>query len=167
MTAKVKLGNQIAGAVYFQSELQAPDFGMKATGTYASVSALAGTDVWTTIGSYQVAFKNFIAFGYGGVTDQGRDDRLSTVIKVYSATGQLTNGSLRLAVKNYNSLNTYPIVTNSLNAFSSGIKLGEDNRPVSFQGYLLIMINPLTTTTIDNTSASLSVTVPTSNYQLP
>lgn len=165
MSQVVKLQNQIPNAVYFQSVLQPGDFGMASGATYASVAALAGTQVWTTIGAYQVAYNNFVAFGYGGVTNYGRDDRLTCQIKIYTAAGQLTSGNLRLAVKDFNSLSTIPVVTNSLSNFSTGIKLGEDYRIVSFQGYLIIQVNPGSSTTIDNTSASLTVSVPTSVYQ--
>lgn len=158
----VKAGAQIPNSTYFPKYLSKTDFGMGTGLTYSSVACLAGQ--FTTIGAYQIGYRQFAAYGVGAVTDNGRDDRRTATIKVYTAAGQLTAGSLRLAVADVNSINVTPIQDDILSNWSAGVKVGEVATLAGFQSYLRLLLAPTATTTIDNTSASLQADVPVSLY---
>lgn len=158
----VNAGKQIKNSTYFSKYLSKTDFGMGTGLTFSSVQALANQ--YTAIGSYQVGYRTFVAFGVGAVTDNGRDDRRTATIKIYTAAGQLTAGSLRLAVADANSINTTPVQDDILSNWSAGVKVGEVSTIATFQSFLKILVNPTSTTTIDGTSSSAQCDVPASFY---
>ena len=164
----MKTGQQVPNAIYTPRYLQASDFGMKTAGTFATVSVLSGQ--WTTIGAYQVGYRNFYAFGVGAVTDNGRDDRRTATIKIYGSNGtQFTSGAtdgaqLMLALTDSNLYKITPVQIDLTSNWSAGVKLGEDYRVATFQSYLIIRLNPAQNETVDNTNASTQVDVPVSNY---
>ena len=156
-----KAGKQIPNSTYFPRYLSLSDFGMQSGGTYATVSCLAGQ--FTPVGAYTVGYRNWVAFGQGVVTNNGRDDRQTATIKVYTASGQLTSGTLRLAVTDSNKLSIHPVMDSLLSNWSSGVKVAEDNNVASFESSLLITVNPNSTTTIVY-NASSQASVPVSQY---
>lgn len=157
-----KVGKQIPNSTFFPRYLAASDFGMASGATYASVSCLTGQ--FTPVGAYQVGYRNWVAFGQGIVTNTGRDDRQTATIKLYTATGQLTSGTLRLAVTDSNKLSIHPVMDSLLSNWSNGVKVAEDNNVASFESSLLITVNPGSTTTIANTNASMQANIPVSQY---
>lgn len=159
---QVQVGKQVPNSLYTPRYLSKTDFLMGSGLTYSSVACVSGD--WTTIGAYQVGYANFYAFGVGAVTDNGRDDRRTATIKIYSATGQLTSGQIMLAVVGANKYNVLPVQIDLASNWSSGVKVGEDYRIARFQSYLTIQYNPTADTTISNSGASHQADVPVSNY---
>ena len=162
----VNLGKQIPNAIYYPKTIAKGDFAINTTQSWAtaltSVQAVVGQ--YTTIGLFQVGYRQFATFGVGGVTDGGRDDRRTATIKVYTASGQLTAGSLRIAISDFNSLNVTPLQDDLLSNWSAGVKVGEMTVIAGFQSYLRLMVNPTSTTSIDLTNASTQADVPISLY---
>lgn len=159
--SKMKAGQQVPNSIYTPRYLSASDFGMAISGDFASTSCLGGE--WTTIGAYQVGYRNFYAFGVGAVTDNGRDDRRTATVKIYSATGQLTTGQVMIALTDSNKYKITPVQVDLASNWSSGVKLGEDYRIATFQSYLIIRYNPTASTTI-SASSSTQADIPVSNY---
>jgi hypothetical protein len=163
----MKVGQQVANAIYTPRYLQASDFLMASGQAFASVSVLPSQ--WTTIGAYQVGYRNFYAFGVGAVTDNGRDDRRTATIKVYGANGtQFTSGAidgaqLMLALTDSNLYKITPVQIDLCSNWSAGVKLGEDYRIATFQSYLVLRLNPAVAETV-TASASTQADVPVSNY---
>lgn len=157
----MKVGQQVPNSIYTPRYLSATDFGMNASGTFATTACLASQ--WTTIGAFQVPYRNFYAFGVGAVTDNGRDDRRTATIKIYSSSGQLTTGQIMLALTDSNLYRITPVQVDIANNWSSGVKLGEDYRVATFQSYLIIRYNPSSTTTLSQ-QTSTQADVPVSNY---
>lgn len=162
----VIVGQQVKGAVYFPKYLSKSDFAMNTAQAWATLTSVACiTGQYTTVGLYQVGYRQFAAFGVGAVTDGGRDDRRTATIKVYTAAGQLTAGSLRLAVSDVNSIRLQPIQDDILSNWSSGVKVGEVPYLAGFQSYLRLLLNPTSTTTVDLTNASTQADMPISLYE--
>lgn len=157
----VKVGQQVPNSIYTPRYLSATDFGMGSGGDYASVQCLASQ--WTTIGAFQVPYRNFYAFGVGAVTDNGRDDRRTATIKIASASGALTTGQIMLALTDSNLYRITPVQIDLASNWASGVKVGEDYRIATFQSYLIIRYNPSATTTIASVSYA-QADVPVSNY---
>lgn len=156
-----RAGKQVPNAIVTPRYLSAVDFGMHPTGSFATTSCLANQ--WTTIGAFQVPYRNFYAFGVGAVTDNGRDDRRVATIKIYTSSGQITQGQIMLALTDSNLYRITPVQIDLAQNWSSGVKLGEDFRIATFQSYLIIRYNPTSNTTLSSTS-SVQVDIPVTNY---
>lgn len=161
MSKMVKVGKQVPNSIYTPRYLSASDFAMDGSGAFASTSCLANQ--WTTIGAFQVPFRNVYAFGSGAVTDNGRDDRRTATIKIASASGALTTGQIMLALTDSNLYRITPVQVDLASNWASGVKVGEDFRVAGFQSYLIIRYSPTATTTIASVSYA-QADVPVSNY---
>ena len=158
----INVGAQVPNSLYTPRYLSATDFTMNGGLALASVVCLPNQ--WTTIGSYQVGYANFYAFGVGAVTDNGRDDRRTATIKIYTATGQITTGQIMLAVVGANKYNILPVQIDLASNWSNGVKVGEDYRIARFQSFLTIQYNPTASTTTSSTGGTVQADIPVSNY---
>ena len=138
------------------------DFGM---GTTASGINLVTTD-FTTIGSYQVGYRQQVALGSGKVTDGGRDDRRTATIKLYTSAGQLTDGRARVCYADANLLNIVPVQDDLLSNWSAGVLLEEKSLRAQEQSYLKVQAMSTSSTTLDFTNASTQCDIPAVLYAL-
>lgn len=157
----VKVGGQVPNSIYTPRYLSATDFLMSGSLAFSSTACLLNQ--WTTIGAYQVTYRNFYAFGVGAVTDNGRDDRRTATIKIYSSSGQITTGQIMLALTDSNLYKITPVQVDLASNWSSGVKVGEDYRIATFQSYLIIRFNPSATVTVSAMSTT-QADIPVSNY---
>ena len=142
-------------AVTFPRYFNKNDFGMGITAT--DITLTAGK--YTEVGSKQVGAKQEIAFGTGD-TLNGVDTRKTATIRLDSASGQITNGTLRLIVSDANLIRQEPVQEDLLSNWSSGVKVEEKALVAGEDGYLKIQVNSGDATTIDFSDTDIVVNIP-------
>ena len=141
-------------AVTFPRYFNKNDFGMGLTAT--DITLTAGK--YVEVGSKQVGAKQEIAFGTGD-TLNGVDTRKNATIRLDSASGQITNGTLRLLVADANLINQVPVQEDLLSNWSSGVAVEEKSLVAGEDGYLKIQVNSGDATTIDFSDADISCNI--------
>jgi hypothetical protein len=114
---------------------------------------------YVEIGSRQVGAKQEIAFGTGN-TLNGVDTRKNASIRLDSASGVLTNGTLRLLVADANLINQVPVQEDLLANWTSGVAVEEKSLVAGEDGYLKIQVNSGDATTIDFSDTDIVCNIP-------
>jgi len=139
-------------AVTFPRYFAKGDFGMD-TGT---VTLKSGN--YVEVGSKKVGARQEIAFGTGDTVDV--DTRKKAQIKLYTASGQYTNGTLRLVVADANLINQPPVQEDLLSNWSDGVEVEEKSTAAGEDGFLKVFVNGNEDTTLDFTNSSTQVDIP-------
>jgi len=142
-------------AITFPRYFNKDSFGMGLTAT--DITLTAGK--YVEVGSKQVGAKQEIAFGTGN-TLNGVDTRQTATIRLDSAAGQITNGTLRLLVADANLINQIPVQEDLLSNWSSGVKVEEKGLVAGEDGYLKIQVNSGDATTIDFSDTDIVCNIP-------
>lgn len=142
-------------AVTFPRYFNKNDFGMGITATDIVLSV----GKYVEIGSKQVGAKQEIAFGTGN-TLNGVDTRKKATIRIDSASGQLTNGTLRLLVADANLINQVPVQEDLLANWSSGVEVEEKTLVAGEDGFLKIQVNSGDATTLDFSDTDNACNIP-------
>ena len=141
--------------VEFPRYFNKDDFGMGLTAT--DIALTAGK--YVEVGSKQVGAKQEIAFGTGN-TLNGVDTRKNAIIRLDSASGQITNGTLRLVVADANLINQVPVQEDLLANWSSGVAVEEKALASGEDAYLKIQVNSGDATTIDFSDTDIVCNIP-------
>lgn len=142
-------------AVTFPRYFSKNDFAMGVDATDITLSA----GKYVEVGTMQVGAKQEIAFGTGN-TAGGVDTRKNATIKLYSASGQITDGTLRLVVADANLINQPPVQEDILSNWSSGVEVEEKSVVAGEDGYLKIHVKSGSATTIDFSVTTNQVDIP-------
>lgn len=142
-------------AVTFPRYYNKDEFGMGLTATDISLTA----SKYVEVGSHQVGAKQEVAFGTGN-TLNGVDTRKTATIRLDSASGQITNGTLRLVVADANLINQIPVQEDLLANWSSGVKVEEKALASGEDGFLKIQVNSGDATTIDFSDTDIVCNIP-------
>jgi len=142
-------------AVTFPRYFNKNDFGMGITATDITLTA----SKYVEIGSKQVGAKQEIALGTGN-TLNGVDTRKNATIRLDSASGQITNGTLRLLVADANLINQVPVQEDLFANWSSGVAVEEKSLVAGEDGFLKIQVNSGDATTIDFSDTDISCNIP-------
>jgi len=142
-------------AVTFPRYFNKNDFAMGLTADDITLTA----NKYVEIGSKQVGAKQEIALGTGD-TLNGVDTRQTATIRIDSASGQITNGTLRLLVADANLINQVPVQEDLLSNWSSGVKVEEKSLVAGEDGYLKIQVNSGDATTIDFSDTDIVCNIP-------
>jgi len=142
-------------AVTFPRYFNKDDFSMGLTAT--DITLTAGK--YVEVGSKQVGAKQEIAFGTGNAKN-GVDTRKKASIRLDSASGQLTNGTLRLLVADANLINQVPVQEDLLSNWSTGVEVEEKQLVAGEDGYLKIQVNSGDATTIDFSDTDVVCNIP-------
>jgi len=142
-------------AVTFPRYFNKNDFGMGITATDITLTA----SKYVEIGSKTVGAKQEIAFGTGD-TLNGVDTRKNASIRLDSASGVLTNGTLRLLVADANLINQVPVQEDLLANWTSGVAVEEKSLVAGEDGFLKIQVNSGDATTIDFSDTDIVCNIP-------
>lgn len=114
---------------------------------------------WNEMGSLTVGAQTAHQFGVGVVKD-GVDTRETATIKVYSASGQITDGKLRLRVSDANENKEETVIQGLLSEWSAGKKVGLSELGAGEDDLLKIEVYPTSATTIDFSVTTNQVDIP-------
>jgi hypothetical protein len=124
------------------------------------------TGKYTKVAYYQVPAQQQIALGAGEIAN-GVDSREYVQVRFDSASGQIA-GKVRIGYTNANETNVQIIKeerTDNIGTAST-VKLGEvKNLRAGEDSYLVIYLNPDTSTTIDYSDANNKILLPVTVYQ--
>ena len=121
---------------------------------------------FTKIAYYQVPAQQQIALGSGKVTDAGRDDRAYVQVRLDSASGQIA-GKVRIGYTNANETNIQIVIEERTDNIGTAntVKLAEQNQLGLEDSYLVVYLQPDTTTTIDYSDGDNKILLPVTVYQ--
>jgi len=121
---------------------------------------------YTKVAYYQVPAQQQISIGAGEIAN-GVDSREYVVVRFDSASGQIA-GKFRIGYTNANETNIQIVKEERSDNIGSAstVKLGEvKNLRAGEDSYIVIYLNPDTSTTVDYSDADNSVLLPVTVYQ--
>ncbi len=139
----------------FEATKSKNDFGMGLTATDISIPASA----WTKIGSLEVGAQTAIQFGVGDAL-KAVDTRETATIRIDSASGQITDGKLRLRISDANENSEKTVAESLLSEWSAGKKLGKTGIKSGEDDFLKIEVLLNTATTLDFSDTDNNVSIP-------